>query len=98
MSFDIGYSLFNTLEAIFWAVIGLILFIRISYIPVPFKKNTLWGGIFFLLFGISDIAEIMIGGIFEPHQYWLLAIKVVCVIAFVVLFVRYVKIRKEVGI
>lgn len=98
MSFDIGYNLFNTLEAIFWMVIGLVLFLRVSYISAPFKKNTLWGAVVFTLFGISDVAEIVIGGIFEPHQYWLLAIKVVCVVAFIVLFVRYVHIRKQLGI
>lgn len=95
MSFHIGYNLFNGIEAFLWLAISLVLFLRIAYIPIPFKNNTKWGGVFFALFGLSDIAEIIIGGIFEPHQYWLLTIKVVCVIALVSLLIRYFRIKNR---
>ncbi len=98
MSFDIGYNVFNTLEAIFWLISALILFVRIRYIPLAYRRNTLWGGLFFTLFGLSDIAEIIIGGIFAPNQLWLFAIKAGCVLAFIVLFIRYVQIRKREGV
>ena len=97
MKFEIYYNLFNSLEALLWLFIALVLFLRVSHIPISYKNNTLWGGMFFAIFGLSDIAEIVIGGIFAPNQYWLLAIKVICVITFVSLFVNYVRIRKKVG-
>ena len=98
MNFLDSYILFNSLEALLWILIAIILFIRIFYISQPFKHNTLLGSITFAIFGLSDVAEIIIGGIFAPDQYWLLALKSVCVVTFIVLFVRYVKIRKSVGI
>ncbi len=95
MNFEIGYNLFNSLEAIFWIVIAVILFVRVRYIADAFRQNTLYGGIVFFVFGVSDIFEIMIGGIFEPQQYWLLALKVICVLALIGLFIKYIYIRKK---
>lgn len=95
MSFQIGYDVFNSLEALLWISIALILFFRVSHIPIQLRNNTLWGGVFFAVFGLSDFAEIAIGGIFASNQYWLFAIKIICVIAFVILFVRYTRLRKR---
>src|SRR5688572_4307251 len=95
MDVDISYNLFNKLEALFWMVLGIILFVRLLYVPKAFKENTVYAGIVFCIFGVSDILEILIGGIFEPDQYWLLAIKAVCLIALVGLFINYFIIRKN---
>ncbi len=95
MTFQISYNIFNILEALLWLSIALVLFIRVSHIPTSYRNNTLWGGIVFAVFGLSDIAEIVIGGILASNQYWLLAIKVICVIALVILFVNYARIRNH---
>jgi hypothetical protein len=81
----------NQIEATLWILIGLIFFIRQS-IRKPVGRVSHFGlSIAFILFGISDIVEIQTGAWWDP--WWLFTWKGVCVVYFLVQFMRYRKDR-----
>ncbi len=93
MTFEIGYTLFNTLEALFWMLIGLILFLTVRKVRASLRGTAKWGSWVFVIFGFSDLLEIYIGGFLEPHQRWLFVLKIVCVVALITLLIQYLRIR-----
>jgi hypothetical protein len=81
------HAIFNYCEAVFWAIVSLVILIgaaktsrrvkKIAYVAVP----TLF------LFGVSDIVEVFTGAWWKP--FWLLLWKGLCIIVLVSCFVYY---------
>lgn len=87
------YTSFNIYEALFWILLAGITFAIYEAIhwharPV-FWEAALW----FLLFGISDIVEVMMGGLFMPKLWWLIAWKGVCIMGIFHVIYRYLQLR-----
>ncbi len=83
---------FNTYEAIFWLLLGVILYFSIRFVSSYYRKWLLFSSLNVFLFGISDIVEIYTGG-FLHTAVWLLYWKAVHVFGLVLSAIWYFLIR-----
>lgn len=82
---------FNSLEAVFWLVFGVVLLCRRPVISGQ-RPLQLVAGVFLVLFGISDVVEVWSGAWWRP--WWLLVWKGTCVVTLLVCLVRFLRARR----
>lgn len=87
------YTSFNIYEALFWILLSGITFAIYEAVhwharPV-FREATIW----FLLFGISDVVEALMGGLFMPELWWLILWKIICIMGIFHVMYRYLHLR-----
>ena len=79
----------NYIEAVFWAIIGLVFFIRsLSRTDRQQPQSRIAAGAF-ILFGVSDLVEVQTGAWWRP--WWLLAWKAACLAVLVWLAAGYLR-------
>ena len=79
-------AIFNSLEAIFWMVLGIVVFWKSRTIRQDSRLGSYAAGWFFL-FGISDVFEAMTGAWWRPWP--LLVLKATCILALLTCGVLY---------
>ena len=84
---------FNIYEGIFWIGLGNTALILYFSLREKYHTLALFSFFVFILFGVSDFLEILVGGIFEPHQRWLLALKGASIISMTAATIWYIKLR-----
>lgn len=84
---------FNFWEGVLWILIAIWFFVD-AFRPMG-RKRLFYGlcGVCFLLFGVSDFAELYTGAWWRP--WWLLMWKGCCICGFIILYVYYRKIKKK---
>lgn len=84
---------FNYIESILWFIIALGLLIKSFKLGKSdtYFKICLIASIAFVAFGISDIIEAQTGAWWRPFS--LLALKVSCVVTFVLCFIQFKKLQ-----
>ncbi len=90
---DPTFVLSNRIEAGFWIVTGIALLVASFRLAGVAAKEARLGALVFAIFGGSDIVEATTGAWWRP--WWLLAWKGLCLLALVVLLIRYIKRRKN---
>ena len=73
-------ALFNSVEAVFWITIGMMVWMR-TRVSVRFQRLGRKASIWFVLFGISDIFEVFTGAWYRPLS--LLLLKAACIVALI---------------
>lgn len=79
-------AVFNSLEAVFWIVVGLAVWWK-SRLSFRYHKIGLVATFWFILFGISDIFEVFTGAWYRPVS--LLIFKAICLVALVTCGITY---------
>ncbi|MCK5594700.1 hypothetical protein KAI19_00810 [bacterium] len=77
----------NYIEAILWALIAITVLIRSRKSPKQLKQIAVQTSIAFFSFAVSDLIEVQTGAWWRP--WWLLLLKIICVIALCLNFIRY---------
>lgn len=85
---------FNTYEALFWLILGLVIFLFKNRLSNKYRDWIIFSSINIFLFGISDIVEVYTGGFLHTTK-WLFYWKAMHVIGLVVSLVWYLKIRMK---
>src|SRR5438874_12566555 len=81
----------NYLECVLWCAIGAGFFIR-ALLRSEARRDVTLAGVTFLFFGISDFVEAHTGAWWRP--WWLLVLKGLCLLVFLILLVRYARERR----
>jgi len=87
--------MFNFFEALLWFCIAVIFFVGSALkqqIFVGSIKTSIFLGIIFILFGISDLIEIQTGAWWKP--WWLLLLNSFCVISITLGIVNIYRFKK----
>ena len=84
---DPTFVLSNHIEAGLWILIGVGMAVGAAVQGGIARKDFIVAAITFALFGGSDVVEATTGAWWRP--WWLFAWKAACVLAFLVLLVRY---------
>lgn len=87
------YYTFNTIEALFWIVLGLSAYALCNLKDRQYMQLAIYTSIVFVMFGLSDIAEIFYGSFLEPGLTWLFAWKIANVLAIIYVLSWYVFLR-----
>lgn len=87
-------SLFNYGEAALWFTISLIAFLRRKNDNSKLTQLAITVSISFFFFGISDLIEANTGVWWQP--WWLLVLKALCILSFVICWYKYRQIIKEI--
>lgn len=86
------YQLFNQLEGMLWLVIGVALLFH--YLATRLRNRlTLIASLAFLVFGYSDFLESQ--NRTWPPSLWLLGLKGLCFLTFLLCYLQYRKSRKQ---
>lgn len=93
----LSFATFNTAEACFWIVIGISCFFVSQRAPKRYHRVSLCAGIIFVLFGISDVMEVIYGSFLEDGLLWLFAWKILSVIGilYVIGWYLYLRLNEE---
>jgi hypothetical protein len=75
-----GLAIFNSLEAVFWMVVGVVVY-RKSRLHDPNRRLGVIASVWFVLFGLSDVWEVYSGAWWRPWP--LLVLKALCITALV---------------
>jgi hypothetical protein len=86
---------FNSLEGLFWIVLGIFTMVTIAYVPLRYKPLALFSTVTLVAFGTSDFLQVFYGSFFEPGLEWLLVWKISNVMALVTIFVWYIILRQS---
>ncbi len=86
---------FNSVEGIFWLVLGVTSFICAIYIHQRYKKLALFLGVVFSTFGASDFLQVAYGSFFQPGLGWLFLWKILDVIGMVCALFWYIRLRSR---
>jgi hypothetical protein len=89
---DPTFVLSNHIEAGLWTVIGIGMAVGAVYQRGVVRRDCIVAAVTFAIFGASDLVEATTGAWWRP--WWLLLWKATCLVAFLVLIVRYVRRRK----
>jgi hypothetical protein len=89
------YILFNIFEGIFWIGMGIQCVVLSKMMDKEYYNISIFSASAFSFFGISDFLEIKTGALFGI--WWLMAWKIVSLLAFVVIFIWYIKLRIKLG-
>lgn len=81
-------QLSNLLEAFVWFSIAAILLVKSRSARIH-ARTVLVLAVSFAIFGLTDLIEIQSGAWWRPT--WLLALKALCVVSFVLCHVRYLR-------
>jgi hypothetical protein len=85
-----GLAIFNSLEAVFWMIVGVLVF-RKSRLSGRYRRLGSIASVWFVLFGFSDVWEVFSGAWWRPWP--LFALKASCIAALVVCGFVYRKIK-----
>lgn len=77
------YIAFNLFEALFWITLGSSLYMLRNLKRQKYKELTIYMLVVFILFGLSDVAEVLYGNFLMADQFWLLVWKIVNVCAII---------------
>jgi hypothetical protein len=92
LALDPTFALSNRIEAVFWIAIAMAMIIAAMRQSGAARIDCFIAAIAFALFGLSDLVETKTGAWWRP--WWLFAWKAACVLALLVLFVRYLRRRR----
>jgi len=68
--------LFNILEAVYWSLLGVGLWIALRRRPLPIPRTAAYLSVTLLVFGLTDVIEVTTGAWWKP--WWLAVLKVAC--------------------
>jgi hypothetical protein len=88
-SLDPTFVLSNRIEAGLWIGIATVLGIASAYLRGIERRDAIAAACVFAMFGLSDVVESRTGAWWRP--WWLLVWKGVCLLAFLLLLIRYVR-------
>ncbi|MFC1678830.1 hypothetical protein ACFL2T_01230 [Elusimicrobiota bacterium] len=83
---------FNLCEGILWSVLGAILLWRSRKLDHPMHRLGGIGAITLFIFGVTDFIEVRTGAWWSP--WWLLALKVLCVVILLWVGLSYRRARR----
>ena len=89
---DPAFVLSNRIEAALWTSIGIGFFIGARFNRGVIRRDALIAACVFAIFGCSDLVEATTGAWWRP--WWLLVWKGLCLLALLVLTIRYFKRRR----
>ena len=92
----LGARIFNGLEAGLWFAIAIGCCVGVVRCPDSCKKTLLVAAPTFLIFGVSDVLEILTAGAGMP--WWLWAIKTFCVLCLTGCYLSYRRIRSQAAV
>jgi hypothetical protein len=84
-------QIFNSLEAVWWMLVGAVVFRKSRKAAAPRRRLGFASAVWFVLFGISDVAEVFTGAWWRP--LWLLVWKATCLVALAVCGVMHLRRR-----
>jgi hypothetical protein len=84
---------FNYIEAVFWIITGIVIFVFGRQAREPLSRLRLPASVLLLLFGVSDVIEAQTGAWWRP--FWLLVWKGLCVIGLAWCLWKYRQIRQR---
>jgi hypothetical protein len=84
---------FNTIEGVFWIVLGIAVFCAFFMIPRRYKALAAFASAVLILFGASDFMQVLYGTFLVSGMEWLLVWKVVNLAALIGAVVWYVVLR-----
>jgi len=87
-----GADIFNGAEAGVWFAIGIGCWVASFRSPAKYKKTLLVAAVAFLVFGVSDVLEILTAGTGMP--WWLWAMKILCVLCLAGCYFAYRRISR----
>lgn len=70
--------LFNIVEAIYWSMLGIGLWIAYRQRPSPLPRTAAYLSVTLLVFGLTDAIEVITGAWWKP--WWLAVLKIICVV------------------
>ena len=83
------YITFNIYESLFWIATSGIAFILHERAQPRARQILLHFSLITLLFGLSDIAEVLVDGLFRKDLWWLIVWKALCLLGLFVILYRY---------